>query len=186
MTKRKAKSGRPFVEFVFHVRVMEVEHLLEIAAAQKHRADAEIIFRAAIVFIVAVWQTYIEAVADHLANPSKLGKTRLSTPSSDNIDRHFMERFKIDHITSAWKWRGMSSVSARRKLDSLLQLRHDIAHKARTRRPVTRMAVLEYVHFVHRLAVYSHNAVERHRVGVGAATRMQLTRYDGVIGRFCA
>ena len=53
----------------------------------------------------------------------------------------------------------MSVDAATKKLDKLIELRHEIAHKVRTARPVTKRLVTAHSHFVKRLAGHLSNQV---------------------------
>lgn len=184
---RTRKGGRTLVEFVFMIHAREVEHLLGISANLKRRSDREVVNRASVVFLMAVWQTYVEAVIDDAiakmpSPPSVSSSTRLSTPSPDRIDELFEKRLGIKTVSQHWKWRGMTPDRAHRKLNAILKLRHQIAHKARTKAPVKRRAVLEYVHFVHRLAVCLFNATSSYvatQSGLCSRSRMQYRRRIG-------
>lgn len=187
MRTRSKRIGRPLVEFVFMIHIGEVQHLLELAARQRRRRDSEIVCRAAVVFLVAVWQTYVEAVADSFtANGSGISRARISTPNGSNIDLLFKQSFGIPEVSRSWKWRGMTAVAARDKLQRLIKLRHEIAHKARLRSPIRRSVLLDYVHFIHRLAVCLHNAMEQRKAHLSTSTSPVPMRYGGVPGFFSA
>lgn len=53
----------------------------------------------------------------------------LNTPNSDNIDKLFFEAMGIVDLSHSWYWPNMRYVDARKKLDSYLKLRHEIAHR---------------------------------------------------------
>lgn len=177
------------VEFVFMIHVWEVEHLLKISARQKQRRDAEVINRAAVVFLVAVWQTYVEALADELCAlvggaAAKAAPNRLNTPNSKNVDALFKKLFGLSNVSSSWKWRGMTCGRARSKLDGILALRHQIAHKARLRGTVRRSVVLSYVHFAHRLAICLYNHTARYSAALLGRAPPRPIVYGGSIGQF--
>jgi hypothetical protein len=159
------------------IHVAEVEHLLAISAQQRRLRDAEIINRAAVVFLMAVWQTYVEALADDAFTH------RVSTPSPQKIDALFEKVLGIKAVSQSWKWRGMTADRARRRLEEILALRHQIAHKARVKGQVVRRStVVQYLHFVHRLAVCLYNTTALYiakRTGRVAPRRL---RYRGRIG----
>jgi hypothetical protein len=171
------------------IHVAEVKHLLTISQQQTRLRDAEVINRAAVVFLMAVWQTYVEALADEtlaetLSHPpsTPTPPTRISTPSAERIDALFERLLGVSALSRSWRWRGMTTDRARRKLRQILALRHQIAHKARTKTRVRRSTVLEYVHFVHRLAVCQYNAIATHLAKrTGRAVRPRL-RYRGTVG----
>ncbi len=160
------------------VHVHEVERLLSISAQQKRSRDAEIVNRAAVVFLMAVWQTYVEALADEAFTH------RLSTPSAEKIDALFERVHGIKGISQSWKWRGMTADRARQRLGQILTLRHQIAHKAKVKGSVRRSTVVRDLHFVHRLAVCLYNAAARHiAIRRGDALPHRVS-YSGKIGEF--
>lgn len=171
------------------IHVREAEHLLKISARQRRRSDAEVINRAAVVFLVAVWQTYVEALSDELCalvggSAAKAAPNRLNTPNSKNVDALFERLFCLKAVSNSWTWRGMTSGRARSELDSILALRHQIAHKARVRGTVTRSAVLKYVHFVHRLAISLYNHTARYAATLFGKPVPRKIMYGGTIGQF--
>jgi hypothetical protein len=182
---KRPRVIRTLPGFFFHLHVEEALHLLDIAAKQRKWWDAEVIHRAAVVFMVAAWQTYVEVLADNLADASPGSTTRLPTPSARNIDVHFEARFGIQNISSTWKWRGMTPPSARRKLLGLLDLRHQISHKARLPATLRKGTVVNYLHFVYRLTVCMQNAVAKH-VAVRDGEPYRPTSFERRIGVFRA
>lgn len=171
------------------ILVREVEHLLSISARQRQRRDAEVINRAAVVFLVAVWQTYVEALADELCAlvggaAAKAAPNRLSTPNSKNVDALFERLFGLKAVSNSWTWRGMTCGQARSKLDKILALRHQIAHKARVRGMVRRGTVLSYLHFVHRLAICLYNHTARYAATLLGKPAPRKIMYGGTIGQF--
>jgi hypothetical protein len=178
--------GRPLVEFVFMAHVAEVEHLLSLSTKQKRRRDAEVINRAAVVFLVAVWQTYVEALADDLSRllTGSTTKERLNTPNSKNVDALFNNRFGLPSVSTFWRWRGMTCARARHRLDKILALRHQIAHKARVLAPVKKSTVLGYLHFMHRLAICLYNHTARHSAAQLGIVTPRPIAYSGIVGQF--
>lgn len=158
------------------IHVAEVEHLLAISAQQKRLRDAEVINRAAVVFLVAVWQTYVEALADDAFTH------RVSTPSPQKIDALFERVLGIKAVSRFWRWRGMTADRARRRLGEVLTLRHQIAHKARVKRRVRRSTVVQYLHLVHRLAVCLYNTVAPHVAKQTGRPVPPRLKYRGRIG----
>lgn len=158
------------------IHIAEVEHLLAISAQQRRSSDGEVINRATVVFLMAVWQTYVEALADEAST------YRLSTPSPQKIDALFEKVLGLKAISQSWRWRGMTPDRARRRLLEILALRHQIAHKARVKGSVRRSMVVRYLHFVHRLAVCLYNTTAPYiakRTGRAAPPRL---RYRGRFG----
>ena len=84
------------------------------------------------------------------------------SPMSENIDSLFQAVLGLKCVSSYWKWRGMTAVRARVRLDQLVKLRHQIAHRVHTREEIKKSTVESYTHFMHRLAASLHNAVASH------------------------
>lgn len=215
------------------VHVAEVERLLDISARQRRSSDAEVINRAFVVFLMAVWQTYVEAVAnyaftnmlDHARSPAVFPNRMLvlvskvlreskderdvwklagpgwlsvlqthrqrilddltgtfSTPSPANIDSLFEKLLGIKMVSQSWKWRGMTADRARHKLEEILDLRHQIGRTARSKTRTQRSTLIEYVHFVHRLAVCLHNTAAFYLAKQTGSTLWPRMKYRGKIG----
>lgn len=188
MSGRRSRTGsRTLVEFFFMIHAAEVEHLLSISAGLRQRNDREVINRASVVFLMALWQTHAEAVArdaaekiaGHAGSP-----VRLSTPNSRNVDDLFEKSLGLKNISQYWRWRGMTAAKARTKLNKILELRHEIAHKARSKTRLQTSVLLSYVHFVHRLAVCLYNASSSHvahQTGQKVRSRMRYRRVIGAL-----
>lgn len=55
---------------------------------------------------------------------------KLNTPNTQNI-RKLTKHYLGDDLTAHWKWRGVSPSSAQQRLDELIKLRGEFAHRAR-------------------------------------------------------
>lgn len=76
---------------------------------------------------------------------------RFHTPKPDNVDKLFKKLLNIASLTSSWKWRGMSSVKAKSKLEELIDIRNAIAHGRRTPKSVTKQNAEMYLNLVETL-----------------------------------
>lgn len=137
MSRRRSRTGgRTLVEFRFMIHAVQLEHLLSISADLKRRNDKEIVNRAAVVFLMAVWQTHAEAVAQDAVEKiagQPGSPVRLSTPNSKKVDDLFEKAVGLKNVSQYWRWRGMTAARARTRLNKILELRHEIAHKGRTK-----------------------------------------------------
>jgi hypothetical protein len=82
-----------------------------------------------------------------------------NTPRARQIDSLFQCLLGLNNLSSQWHWNRMSAVSAVKKLDSLVTLRGDIAHRVAASEKVYKGDVYGFIDFVHRLAVISSNRV---------------------------
>ena len=72
------------------------------------------------------WTDYLESRLEAFELERNRG---LNTPSAANIDRLFADAIGFPDVSKSWYWSGMSSEKARKKLDSYIVLRGDIAHR---------------------------------------------------------
>ena len=84
---------------------------------------------------------------------------RLNTPRPSNVDPLFENLIGISRLSKLWKWRGVTNKSALDKLDRLITIRGEIAHRVRTSRTVQRRYVERANSFVNRLAAISSNTL---------------------------
>lgn len=87
---------------------------------------------------------------------------RLHTPAAHNIDHLFCNTLGISRLSSHWHWPGGTNTNVVRRLQSLLDLRHEIAHGVKTSRSVTKKYVQDSNIFVIRLAAISSNQLRGH------------------------
>jgi hypothetical protein len=76
---------------------------------------------------------------------------KLNTPKADLIDRLFMEAIGLPAVSIAWRWRGMTVDSAKRKLDRYVSLRGSIAHRGGAASTCIKAQVEDYFDHVQRL-----------------------------------
>jgi len=89
-----------------------------------------------------------------------------NTPKSAQVDALYEQLLGLPHLSTSWRWPSMPVERVRRKLDRLIEIRGNIAHRVRDTRPVRRPEVDYLVDFVNRLATLSHNAVVTHLTAV--------------------
>jgi hypothetical protein len=87
----------------------------------------------------------------------------LNTPSSENI-RKLSKRYLNLDLTQKWKWPGVTSEEACRKLDNLIKLRGAIVHRGRSasekRRTITKRQLVDSLVLIQRLAVCTEAALK--------------------------
>lgn len=83
----------------------------------------------------------------------------LNTAKTAQVDGIYASLIGLKKLSSHWHWRRMSSKNATNKLDALISLRGDIAHRVAAAKRVTKGNVKDYTDFVNRIAVETSNAV---------------------------
>lgn len=113
---------------------------------------------------LAVWQLagtgWKDIANDRLARLTAERNWHFNTPKSTPINSLFSSALGLTDITSKWRWRGMSSTSAAKKLDAFVTLRGSIAHRGAVD-SCTKSQVLDYLNHVKRLAGKTGGAVNR-------------------------
>ena len=84
-------------------------------------------------------------------------KGSFNTPSCDNIDRLYSELVGLTSASNEFYWPGMSNDKARQKLQNLIELRGEIAHRVESSTAVYKKDVEAYQKFIKRLATILHN-----------------------------
>lgn len=103
-----------------------------------------------------------QACRDHLKEVLARTIGNLNTPKTAQVDEVFEKVLGLRQISSKWSWRGRSTRATNNALDELVSLRGSIAHRVSAARNVRKSDVAEAREFLSRLAVKSHNAVNRH------------------------
>lgn len=85
-----------------------------------------------------------------------------NNPSAENIDKLFAELIGLPNLSKCWSWHTITPASARKRLNSLIKLRGDIAHRVKSRETVQKGIVEKHLEFIRRLAERSNNRVNRH------------------------
>ena len=100
----------------------------------------------------AVLQSHRERVLERFVRP-------FHSPKAQNIDLLFRDLLGVATISNSWSWPGMSAARSVKKLDQLIALRGEIAHKVKTSEPVRKSVAAGYVEFVFRLSAELSNSV---------------------------
>jgi hypothetical protein len=86
----------------------------------------------------------------------------LNTPKSKNVG-DLSKRYVGVDITDSWSWRGMSGQRACRKLDRLIELRGELAHRLvnyfEARSSIRRDRLINDIDFIERLAARTEEAI---------------------------
>lgn len=107
---------------------------------------------------------------------------KFNTPSTTYVETLFDSLVGLSKISQYWSWSGMSTKRSANKLNSLVKLRGDIAHKVKAPAYVSKDVVKDYVDFVYRLAVKTHNELNEH-IAKRTETRRPWSMYQfGKVG----
>jgi hypothetical protein len=95
------------------------------------------------------WQTYLR---HRLTRVRQQRNRQWSNADSAKVDAFFAEVLGITKVTEAWHWWPAISVPvAKRKLDDIVTLRGDIAHRGKTLRYVKKQRVVSALSHVRKL-----------------------------------
>lgn len=84
---------------------------------------------------------------------------RLNTPRPSQVDSLFERLIGLKRLSSCWRWTGMSNQRVLDRLNQLIDLRGEIAHRVEASRRIYKKEVDDYSQFINRLAAVSSNAV---------------------------
>ena len=124
----------------------------------------------------AIWDLAGEGWRDALEAQMSVTVGRLNTPNAANIDSLFEETLGLRHLSSHWYWTGADRKSVIDRLQNLIELRGEIAHKVEATRSVKKSYVNRSIDLVIRLAAISGNRVRGHLIRQTARTPWQSFR----------
>jgi len=128
-----------------------------------------------------VWELagkgWVSVLGTHKSDAINKYITTLNTPKTRNVDDIFESLLGIRSISDKWCWRGMSKSSAVSKLEGLIKLRGEIAHKVSVPKHVSKAKVVEYKNFLGRLATISHNRCAKHLLDICGKQPWRTYRY---------
>ena len=84
-----------------------------------------------------------------------------NTPKPKQIDELFASLIALPKVSKKWSWHKCKPADARARLNRLVSLRGAIAHRVSTPRSVLKRHVVHATSFVGRLAVATHNAMNK-------------------------
>lgn len=84
------------------------------------------------------------------------------TPRTEPVDNLCETLLGLKGLSKNWHWHGVSVDNAKERLEELINLRGDIAHRVSASRPVRKNDVVKNIRLVSRLVVASHEAVAQH------------------------
>jgi hypothetical protein len=111
------------------------------------------------------------ALAEHVG--------RLNTPKPKQVDSLFEELIGLKALSTKWRWQGTSAERATARLEALVALRGEIAHRVTTSASVTTVHVKNATEFLGYLSEGSSNAVARHLHQLTAVYPWDRVTYGG-------
>ncbi|MGC9207915.1 HEPN domain-containing protein [Acidithiobacillus sp.] len=80
-----------------------------------------------------------------------------NTPRKENIDKLYSELIGFKSISSTWYWPGQSRTKSVGKLEDMIKLRGEIAHRVRSSKKIHKLRVTNYKDFIYRLSIIMNN-----------------------------
>ena len=95
---------------------------------------------------------------------------RWHSPKSQQVDTLVNDLIGLSRVSSHWHWPGMGAQRAAERLDALVELRGDLAHRGPTEKRVTRTQAVDSMMHIVRLVRLTDNAISEHLASdVGSA-----------------
>ncbi|MFH1940590.1 MAG: HEPN domain-containing protein [bacterium] len=82
-----------------------------------------------------------------------------NTPTTNHIDKIYEETLGIKSLSNDWKWKRMTSIKAREKLDYFIDLRCKIAHCIGTEKNITNLLISDYINFIFKICEITDNRI---------------------------
>lgn len=105
------------------------------------------------------WKTILR---EHMSAVIKEKIGTLHTPRPKQIDDLFSSLIGISNLSKCWYWQGMSNSNATEKLNQLITLRGDIAHRVETTEQIKKQYVKDCGLTIIRMSVISNNKCRAH------------------------
>jgi hypothetical protein len=102
-----------------------------------------------------------ELVIRRLAALQQDRERNLNNPTSRQVDGFFLEALGIDEISRGWSWSGIEADEAARQLDEYVNMRHQIAHRARLPKDTPKKTPKSYISLVRNLVLRTEYSVEQ-------------------------
>jgi hypothetical protein len=106
-----------------------------------------------------------ELLVRRLASLQQDRDRNLNNLTSKQVDRFFLEALGIQEISQGWSWQGMEAVETARQLDEFVNLRHQIAHRARLAKDTPKKTPKSYINLFRNLVACTENSVEQLLIG---------------------
>jgi hypothetical protein len=169
-----------FSKRLTHIRFIQaIASDLDTNDVTRKEGKKKYLYESYIVYLIANWQTFIEHLAEKaftqlveiesshmlrgvLRNNFYQALKKFNTPKTETIDSLIEAATGISKVSSNWYWDGMSNKKAKGKLAEILEIRHEIAHTASTKKVLTLEGNFEYMEFLMRLADSLNKVIDEH------------------------
>lgn len=130
---------------------------------------------------LAIWALadggWKSVLANHRDETIRTTISTFNSPKAAQVDTLYSSLIGLSSLSSHWRWPGTSADSARQRLERLLTIRGDIAHRAKHHASVKRPELDNFVTFTHRLAIQSHNTVVAYLEKITSRTPFPQLKY---------
>ena len=190
--RTKRTSAELFSKRLTHIRFIQaIAGDLDKHDVARKESKKKYLYESYIVYLIANWQTFIEQLAEeaftrlieiessHLLRGSLRNNfyqtlKKFNTPRTDTIDSLIEAATGISKISNNWYWGGMPNKKAKRKLEQILEIRHEIAHTAATKKALTLEGNIGYMEFLVKLANILNEVIDNH-------IEMELRKRNSVV-----
>ena len=107
----------------------------------------------------SIWRLSGDGWKNELLAQAEIEASRLNSPSAENIDKLFENTLGLRHLSQNWYWAGGSRTSTINRLDKLIDIRGEIAHRVAVNDAVTKAYVRRSIALILRLGAVSSNRV---------------------------
>lgn len=166
------------------VRLKYVQHIQnDLDKDNTHKFSSKINYlnQTYVFHLVAYWQGFIETLVrrkftdvksengehvlddvltKHVENQLK----RFNTPNAENIDQLIKDTLGLSKVTNCWKTDDFSKAEAKKRLDQILNSRHQIAHEGKTSKELSYASNFDDMNFIFELATLLQNAIDDHNI----------------------
>lgn len=105
---------------------------------------------------------------------------RVNTPRPNQVDNLFENLIGLRAVSKSWKWTGASNRNVIDRLDRLITLRGEIAHRVTASEPVHKDHVAQSLNFIGYLSVKLSNQVRQHVGQITGEEPWTSMRYGSV------
>lgn len=103
---------------------------------------------------------------------------RFNTPRVKQVDKLYESLIGLRHVSNSWKWSGTSNTNAKRRLENLVTLRGEIAHKVMAGRSVHKEHVVSARHLIGFLSAATSNRIADHLTEITGRTPFDHVEYS--------
>ena len=107
----------------------------------------------------SIWRLSGDGWKNELLAQAEIETSKLNTPSPQNVDKLIENILGLRNLSQNWYWKGASRDSTIRRLNKLIEVRGEIAHRMAVNGSVTKTYVEKNVELIKRLVIVSNNRV---------------------------